>query len=189
MLPAAATVGNALMAGQCTLVFGVSGVGKTSACQAYVAAHPGTLFVSASELLKAARRSSTEALRTETADRIIQNQELLSPALAAFRAGREQRPILIDAHGVIDNDEQLVRVPVSTIVMLSPDRLILLEASVEEVAARRAGAERSRPVRTLEALAEEIAAERQMVTSYATALNVDLVIANLRDGFKLDEIL
>jgi len=177
------------MAGRCTLVFGVSGVGKTSACLNYVATHPETLFVSASDLLKAARQSSAEALRTATIDRIIENQALLGPALTAFRDGREDRSIIIDAHGVIDNDRDLVRVPVSTIAALAPDRLILLEAPAKEVAARRAGAERKRPVRDLNHIEKEIAAERDVVVGYASALAVELVIAEAGLGFTLEAVL
>src|SRR3546814_2109434 len=146
-LPTATPAWYALMAGRCTVVFGVSGVGKTSAWQAYAATHPGTLFLSASDLLKAARHSSAEALRTATSDDIIENQALLGPALAASRAGREDSPSLVGAHGVIDNDRELVRVRVSAVAALGPDRLILLEAPTEEVAARRASADSLRPVR------------------------------------------
>lgn len=177
------------MPGWCTLVFGVSGVGKTSACQAYVTTHPEVLFVSASELLKAARRTSAEALRTEPTEKIIENQAMLGPALATFRAGRENGPIIIDAHAVIDNDRELVRVPVSAIATLAPNQLILLEASPEEVAARRASAKRRRPVRNLDEIAKEIAAEREAVASYAAALRLDFVTAPAETGFRLDTIL
>ncbi|NWK99179.1 hypothetical protein DM806_26675 [Sphingobium lactosutens] len=177
------------MIGRCTLVFGVSGVGKTSACKAYVATHPDTLFVSASDLLRAARQSSAEALRTAPADRVVENQSLLASALSAFRAGREDSPILIDAHGVIDNDRELVRVPVSAIAPLAPDQLILLEAPAEEVAARRASAERPRPVRNLDAIVKEIATEREVVSGFASALNLHLVIAEAGIGFTLDALL
>ncbi|WP_340318026.1 ATP-binding protein [Rhizorhabdus argentea] len=177
------------MAGRCVLVFGVSGVGKTSACEAYVATHPDTLFISASGLLKAARNSSAETLRTAATGAIVDNQALLGPALAAFRAGREERDVLVDAHGVIDNDHELVRVPSSAIAALKPHRLILLEASPETVAARRANSERRRPLRDLAAINLEIAAERETVTAYAKALSIGLVIADAGPRFTLDALL
>lgn len=177
------------MAGCCALIFGVSGVGKTSACEAYVATHPDTLFISASALLKAARNSSAERLRTAASGAIVDNQALLGPALAAFRAGREERDVLVDAHGVIDNDHELVRIPSSAISELKPDRLILLEASPETVAARRANSERRRPVRDLAAIGREIAAERETVIAYAKTLRIGLVIAEAGRCFTLDALL
>lgn len=177
------------MVGRCTLVFGVSGVGKTTACRAYVTANPETLFVSASDLLSSARNRSTEALRTASSDGIIANQDLLGPALAAFRAGREDRAILVDAHGVIDNDQELVRVPVSTIAALAPDLLILLEAPAHQVAARRAGSKRLRPVRSLDDIAKQILTEREVVAGYATALQIRLVTAQVGLGFTLNALL
>lgn len=174
---------------RCVLVFGVSGVGKTHACADYVARHPDTLFVSASSLLKAATAESGEALRTASPANIRNNQVLLAGALAAFRAGREALPILIDAHGVIDNDREFVRIPLSAVRSLSPDRLILLEAAPALVAERRVTAARLRPQRTIEAIVREIAAERDAVKSYARALDLDLAIAEVVPGFKLDTLL
>jgi adenylate kinase len=177
------------MKGQCTLVFGVSGVGKTSACEAYVLSHPQTLFVSASSLLKSTKRMSGEALRTARREEIIDNQALLARALAEFRCGREARPILIDAHGVIDNDDELVSVPVSAIRALEPDRLVLLDATPELVSARRASDPRKRPDRAVEAIARELAAERRTVKAYAEELGVDLAVADLNDGVSLEKLL
>lgn len=174
---------------RCVLVFGVSGVGKTYACADYSARHPDTLFVSASSLLKTATADSDEALRTASPDKIRNNQALLAGALAAFRAGREALPILIDAHGVIDNDSEFVRIPLSAVRSLSPDRLILLEAAPALVAQRRAADVRLRPQRPIEAIIREIAAEREAVKSYAHALDLDLAIAEVVPGFRLDPLL
>jgi adenylate kinase len=175
--------------GPCALVFGVSGVGKTHACADYAARHPGTLFVSASSLLKAATTASGEALRTASAPVIRHNQTRLANALAGYRAGREDLPILIDAHGVIDNDEELVRIPLTAIQSLAPDILILLEAPPERVEAHRASDARPRPLRSIEAISREIEAERAAVSDYAIALGLDLLVAEVKSGFRLDDLL
>jgi len=164
-------------------------VGKTRACADYAARHPGTLFVSASSLLKSATTESAETLRTAIPAKIRSNQALLGSALAAFRAGREAQPILIDAHGVIDNDSEFVRIPLSAVRSLTPDRLILLEAPPEIVAERRTADTRQRPQRNVEAIILEIMAERDAVKSYASALDLDLTIAEVLPGFRLDTLL
>lgn len=175
--------------GPCALVFGVSGVGKTRACADYAARHPDTLFVSASSLLKAATAESGEALRTASAAVIKHNQMRLADALADYRAGREHLPILIDAHGVIDNDEEFVRIPLAAIQSLAPDILILLEAPPERVTAHRASDARPRPIRSPEAISHEIEAERAAVSDYAAALGLDLLVAEVKPGFRLDDLL
>ena len=174
---------------ECVLVFGVSGVGKTHACADYAARHPDTLFVSASSFLQAVTAESGEALRTASPTKIRKNQERLASALAAFRAGREAIPILIAAHGVIDNDSEFVRIPLSAIQSLSPDRLILFEAEPTLVAERRAADTRTRPQRPIEDLVREIATERDAVKSYARALKLDLAIADVVPGFRIDPLL
>lgn len=171
------------------LVFGVSGVGKTSACEAYVARHPNTLFVSASSLLKAVKQTTGEVLRTAGAGEIIANQSLVASALATFRRGRDDQPILIDAHGVIDNGAEYVRVPLSAIEALAPERLILLEAPAIVVAERRATAVRKRPERSVEAITREIEAERSAVRSYAAALGLDLTVMEVGGDFSFDGLL
>lgn len=174
--------------GACLLVFGVSGVGKTSACQAFVARHPEFLYFRASQLLSEALAATPDELRTASAERIEANQELLGHGLAARRAPQLQRPVLVDVHGVIDNDRELVQVPVRTVQSLAPDGLILLENTPDVVAARRRHDPRPRPERTLEQLAQELAAERAAVEQYARALNVPWEAAHADDGFFLESV-
>ena len=171
------------------LVFGVSGVGKTSACEAFVSRNPDVLFVSASSLLSAAKRSTPEVLRTASAADIAANQDALAGALAEFRRGRGHRPVLVDAHGVIDNDVGYVRVPLSVIEGLRPEKLVLIEAPAPVVAERRARASRRRPARTVEQIRAEIDAERSAVQHYATELNLNLNIVRSDLGISPEGIL
>ena len=177
------------MKGKCILVFGVSGVDKTSACEAFIARHPEALFVSASGLLKSAKQTSGEALRTAQPHEIVDNQALLGQALAAFRQGRESQLVLVDAHGVIDNDHELVRVPVSAVRALEPDRLVLLEAPPKLIAERRAADLRKRPNRSLKAITRELVAEHDTVTAYADELGVALTIADAAATVSLEQLL
>lgn len=175
--------------GPCILIFGVSGVGKTSACRAYVEEHPDALFVSASSLLKAAKGVSSEALRTANSAEIVGNQAVLGIQLEAFRRGRESQTVLVDAHGVIDNDVELVRIPVAVIRELTPTRLILLEAAPKIIASRRAMDQRQRPKRSLKAISLELHEERAAVEDYARVLGLELLIAEVGPTFKLEVLL
>ena len=98
-------------------------------------------------------------------------------------------PLLIDAHGVIDNDRELVRVPVSAVRPLRPDLLVLLQASPVQIAARRVQDLRVRPSRSIEEIAHEIQAEYETVQGYATELGIELLIGEVNTSFKLDALL
>lgn len=171
------------------LVFGVSGVGKTSSCEDYVRRHPEWLYLRASALLSQETGESPETLRTENAGSIKSNQSLLGNALRASRAKNPGRSLLLDAHAVIDNDSALVEVPLDAVADLGADAMILLEASAEDLAQRRTDPHRRRPVRTLEQLSREITAENKTVTAYSRKLKIPLASAVVGVGFRLDPLI
>ncbi|WP_164523271.1 AAA family ATPase [Sphingomonas koreensis] len=171
------------------LVFGVSGVGKTVSCEDYVSRHPEWLYLRASALLAEITGETPESLRTETAGSIKSNQNLLGEALRAARAKQGQRSILLDAHAIIDNDKALVEVPLEAVADLGADAMILLEASAQDLAQRRAQAHRRRPARSIDQLTREIAAESQTVAGYARKLKIPLASAIVGASFSLDPII
>lgn len=165
------------------LVFGISGVGKSTACASYVARHPSVLHTSAGALLQAAKNIDSALLRTDVAGNIAQNQNLLGEALRRFRLGRETSDILIDAHSVIDNDHELVEVPVDAVRAMNPNGLVLLEAPPELVIERRRNDVRLRPSRTAEELQFQIGVARRVCESYAGELSLPLEIGTaMNDG-------
>lgn len=178
-----------MTAGDCCLIFGVSGVGKTTACADYVARHPNYIAISASELLKNAKLTTREKLRTAKAEEIRANQRILVESLRVFRDSHPGRPILLDAHAIVDNDLELVCVPTEVIRELQPAILILLEAPPEQVAARRAADSRRRPNRSIIEIKTEIEQERLAVQSYGKSLGLDVRIAVVEKDFRLDRLL
>ena len=175
--------------GHCILVFGVSGVGKTVSCEDFSLRHPNYLYTRASKLLSEASSESSEKLRTSDADRVISNQKLLISRFWEFRKGQLDRPILLDAHAVIDNDATLIKVPVQVVTALEPAALILLEAPINLLVQRRASGIRQRPPRTPEQLRLEMNAESQAVKEYSRELRVPLAIGNVLEDFRLDELI
>lgn len=170
----------------CFLVFGVSGVGKSTACEKFAAAHPEYAYTRASALLANAAHRDPEVLRTAPVDRILATQSLLPPALERFRQRYPESGVLLDCHAVIDNDNSLVEVPLAIIEALEPSGLLLLEASPETVAARRKRDHRERPERTLDQIRRELESERDAVSGYARALNVPMEAVEVTDNFSLE---
>lgn len=161
------------------LVFGISGVGKSTACKSYVARHPAVLLTSAGALLQDAIAIDSASLRTEPADQILLNQKLLGSALARFRLGRESADLLVEAHSVIDNNQELVEVPTDTVRAMRPDGMILLETDPAAVKKQRENDKRVRPVRSFDELNTHMRMARRACEKYATELGIPLEIGTV----------
>lgn len=169
----------------CVLVFGVSGVGKTTACESYVKRHPQWMHIRASELLSQATAKDPRSLRIGTADEIEANQALLGLQLKRRRDAVPHRPFLIDAHAVIDNDLGLVPVPLEAVRALYADALILLEAPAAIVVSRRASGDRTRPARSVEDIEIELKAEADVVRRFAQCLGLPIETGIVTENFDL----
>jgi len=168
-------------------VFGVSGVGKTTACQDLARRRPEIAYVRASQILGQHLNLDSDGLRKVSTDQMVTNQIILSEALKQFRREHPEQIIVVDAHAVIDNDSSLSQVPAAVIASIEPEGLILLEAEPEAVERRRRLDNRPRPIRTVEEISREIAAERLAVLDYGRLLKVPIFVANVKSGFTLDE--
>lgn len=171
------------------VVFGISGVGKSTACVSYVSRHPTVLHTSAGALLQEAKRTESSLLRIQDPQSILRNQNLLCAALARFRLGREDADILIDAHSIIDNGHELVEIPVDTVRAINPSGLILLEAPAELVFERRQKDSRSRPLRSVEELQLQMNIAREVCRNYGRELSLPLEIGAVSHEQDLDTLI
>ncbi len=163
-------------------LFGLSGVGKTRYAKEVVAREPRVLHLQASELLRRASGLDDEELRTARRDRLVANQGALAAALHEARAGRRDRPVLIDAHSVIDNDVELVDVPFEAIDPLRINAFVFLHAAPELIVARRSRSDRLRPFRSAETLAEHQRRALHACREYAARSGASLTIVEAVDG-------
>ncbi|ADU13153.1 ATP-binding protein [Asticcacaulis excentricus] len=170
----------------CILVFGISGVGKSTACKVFTNTHPEFKYVSASEIISSATSHSPEKLRKSSEAEIEKNQTALISALNDLFIQSPQSPIILDAHAVIDNDEDLIEIPTATIQAIRPLGLILLEAPPLDVIRRRQIGPRRRPLRDVARIELETAKERKIVQHYAEALDIPLEIDEVLDGYELE---
>lgn len=172
------------------LVFGVSGVGKTTACKDYSARHQDVAHFSASELLQSATGKSPEELRTASVQQIRANQDMVAGELRRRVAGQVIGTILVDAHSVIDNGEDLVRVPLSIVESLAPQVLVLLEAPAAIVRSRRRGGlDHALARQSLARIGAQLEATREEVHKYGQALRLPVKHGLVVSGFRLDEVL
>ena len=171
---------------QLSILFGLSGVGKTTMGRSIIDSDAGIEHLSASDLLKAAHSQTGEELRTAHEDRLVANQDVLGDALDKWHFPPGTHHILLDAHSVVDNDRTLVDIPVDVIVSLAPDRLIFIADEPAAIVARRASGERQRPARTKEELHTHQERSLAVCVGFSEALGVPLSIVKSGDmaGFR-----
>jgi adenylate kinase len=168
------------------IVLGISGVGKTTACRAFVARNPEFLHVTASELIRKATGARLEELRTANAEQILANQLVLQQALQTELQKQKAPNVLIDGQCVLDNGREIVVIPADLIAPLRPTGFILLEGRPEEILRRRRNDARRPLLRTTEEIFTQLEMNRVTVRHYAAFLGVPFVIAEAVDGFSLD---
>lgn len=163
-------------------LFGISGVGKTWLGSGLVAAMPNILHLQASTLLRQAHGITDEALRTSSAKDLRSNQVALALAMRDARLGQQNRPVLIDAHSVIDNDKGLVWIPYEAIEPLCIGHYLFLSADPETIAHRRACSDRVRPIRSVEVLRDQQQQALAACKDYAQQSGAPLTVLESTDG-------
>lgn len=163
--------------GPTVALLGVSGSGKSRLAARIVAARPEFLRLSAGRLLREALHTTGKALRTAPSDDVLRHQGRLVEVLQDAREGRREQPVLLEAHAFIDNDRELVDVPVDVMRALNVSGLLVLVASPEIIHARRAtDPDRRRPDRTIEDLARQQEHMLALARGYASALPAEMEV-------------
>ncbi|AWI90994.1 hypothetical protein C0214_23935 [Methylobacterium sp. DM1] len=163
------------------IVFGLSGVGKTTLCKAFVHQHPHYIYLSASQMLREATGRMPEELRMSDPQAIQERQKLLSAVLEEKRKGREGAPVLIDAHSVIDNNNTIVSVPISAIAAMRPTGLAFIEADPVAILQRRATDSRDRPIRTIDELRQQQLFAKEIAHEYAEKLDLPINLGRIQN--------
>lgn len=162
-------------------LFGISGVGKTHLARRIVRARPDLLRLSASALLKSTFHTTGEKLRTAPSSDVVNNQSALASALAAAREGCWQRPVLLEAHAVIDNDCELIDVPLRVMEAIGVAGILSLAAPSAEIETRRRRDRRTRPARSAAELERQQQRSLAVSRRFAQKLGVPFEVVEPRD--------
>lgn len=168
------------------IVFGVSGVGKTTACLDFVARHPHYLLLSASSLIAEATGASLKSLQTASVQQLLANQEILQAAVESRLQKHAASSFILDGQCVLDNGSDIVVLPVEAIAPFRANGFILLEAAASAILNRRSTDTRQRPKRSIEEISEQLAMNREAVEGYARHLRIPFVFAEAKGGLSLD---
>jgi adenylate kinase len=172
------------------VVVGIPGVGKTTVVDKVVAgfrgarlANFGTIMLETGVSLKMVRH------RDELRRLPVEKQRRLQKVAAARIARMKERLVVIDTHLFIRTPEGFwPGLPFDVVNAMKPTHLILIEATPEEIAARRASdSTRYRDQATRETLVEELALARGFLTACSTLTGAPMAIVKNGQG-KQDEV-
>lgn len=165
-----------------SIVFGLSGVGKTTACLHYLETSPACQYISVSAVL----RDISGDAKIWSLPRKEMQIRLASEVAARFRPDCER---LIDAHSLIETDEDSYEVPVDAIRLMEPTTLVFLQQAPNEIYRRRKSDRRTRLTAEVAELAILQERARDIVEGYSKELGISLIIAEADDPAVLVHIL
>lgn len=159
------------------LVFGISGVGKTTLLESALQRFPAAHVWRASDIIGIARHEpDPEKLRTLPLDEIRLNQELLVRGFEARRREFAESLVLLDAHSVLDTEAGLIDIPVEVVSAFIPSGIIHVSDQIEQIQARRlADSARARPQRSLIELREYQERSMAACERFKSALEIPLI--------------
>lgn len=172
------------------MVLGIPGVGKTTVVDKMVSGYKGAKLANFGTLmLETGVAMKLVKHRDEMRKLPVEKQRRLQRAAAARIAGMKEKLVVIDTHLFIRTPEGFwPGLPFEVVRAMKPTHLILIEATPEEIAARRASdTTRYRDAVTKETLAEELALARSFLTASSTLTGAPMAIVRNAQG-KQDEV-
>ena len=152
--------------------------------------HSNWLLLVASQILTEVTMQDLESLRTGPKERIENNQRLAAQKINSVREREFRRDILLDAHCIIDNGYELVRVPVGAIQNLNPTALVYIWDEVQRIHdKRRLDRVRVRPERTVQQLRVYQQAVIETCEDYHAQLGIQLACVRAGDTRALERAL
>ena len=167
------------------VVVGIPGVGKTTVVEGVVGGYPGARLVNFGTVMFEAARSlkwvkDRDEMRKMTVERQKRIQRLAANRIAKMKG----EAIVVDTHLFIRTAEGFwPGLPFEVVRAMKPTHLVLVEATPEEIAKRRAtDATRQRDSITAESLQEELQIARSFLTVSSTLTGAPMMLVRNEQG-------
>ena len=167
------------------VVVGIPGVGKTTVVDKLVSGYRGAKLANFGTLmLETGIATKVVKHRDELRKLPVEKQRKLQKAAASKIARMKEKLVVVDTHLFIRTPEGFwPGLPFDVVRAMKPTHLILVEATPEEIAARRASdTTRYRDAVTQESLAEELALARSFLTASSTLTGAPMTIVRNDQG-------
>ncbi|MDE1857780.1 MAG: adenylate kinase [Thaumarchaeota archaeon] len=172
------------------VVVGIPGVGKTTVVDKVVAGYKGAKLANFGTLmLETGISMKMVKHRDELRKLTVEKQRKLQRAAASRIARMKDKLVVVDTHLFIRTAEGFwPGLPFEVVRAMKPTHLVLVEASPDEISARRAtDTTRYRDAVTSESLTEELALARSFLTASSTLTGAPMTIVRNGHGMQ-DEV-
>lgn len=172
------------------VVVGIPGVGKTTVVDKMVSGYKGAKLANFGTLmLETGISMKLVKHRDELRKLPVEKQRKLQKAAAGRIARMKDRLVVVDTHLFIRTPEGFwPGLPFDVVRAMKPTHLVLVEATPDEIAERRAAdTSRYRDAVTKESLAEELALARSFLSAASTVTGAPMMIVRNANG-KQDEV-
>ncbi|MDG6989900.1 MAG: adenylate kinase [Nitrososphaerota archaeon] len=172
------------------VVVGIPGVGKTTVVDKVVSGFEGARLANFGTLmLETGIASKVVKHRDEMRKLPVDKQRRLQKAAASKIAKMKEKLVVVDTHLFIRTPEGFwPGLPFDVVRAMKPTHLVLVEATPDEIASRRAAdTTRYRDAVTKESLAEELALARSFLAAASTLTGAPMMIVTNTQG-KQDEV-
>lgn len=173
------------------VVLGIPGVGKTTVVNGIVSAYKGAKLVNFGTLMFEAAKSlrwvkDRDELRKMTVLKQRRLQRLAATEISRMRG----RAVVVDTHLFIRTEEGFwPGLPFEVVRSMRPTHLVLVEASPEDIAKRRAAdTTRYRDPVTMEGLAEELQLARGYLTVTSTITGAPMMMVTNAEGKQAETV-
>ena len=162
----------------------MSGVGKTTLINGFIAEHPEVVRISGGDLLligKSLEPKDYDFLRLSKMDEILHNQDLIVSGLRKYRDSNPFSQVLFDGHSAVSNDEEVVEVPSYVIAGLELVGIVFVEDDAAAIVARRrSDTTRQRAFPSLDLVEREQTIARRACERYSHELGI--AVLRVRSG-------
>jgi adenylate kinase len=161
------------------LVFGPSGVGKTTIIRQFIQSHPNFIHFSSGTLIDSnISDAQRDLLRLSSREQILSNQLHLTQNFQKLVQENKNKNIIFDGHCTIDNGHEFIDIPFEVIDRLHPSKIVFMNADYSEIIAQRKR-DTSRPLRSIDSIEHIERFVQQSINTakkYAKKMDIPFVV-------------
>lgn len=173
-------------------VFGLSGVGKSTLIKNVLENRSDFVRVSGGNLINNyLSTQNRDQLRKLTKSKVLNNQEVLISNFIETKKTLKGKHIIFDGHCLIKNGEALTEIPTEVVKRISPNIIIFIDGTAEEVIKRRRedSLRPNREIETASQIDENRFLQKSICSKYSSELSIPLEIIYTSELDKFSEIL
>ncbi len=155
-----------------TFVVGVSGVGKTELIRRFVSKHNKYMHLEASKLIREGLNAKiSEQIGLLPKEQIIKNQSILLERLLKYK--QKCHHIILDGHLLINNNQELVKIPLDVVKDIAPQNMILVTGNAQDIISHRTNDQyKHRPSQTVNEIEQIQNYLKHVAISYCKELSI-----------------